>query len=71
MLWNDKLIRKLLLTVTMANLERFILKNKLVTYIRELVKLCNWENHRQVYEIYEMFEFEKMYASIAENFRNF
>lgn len=70
-LWNDKLIRKLLLIITMADLDRFIPKNKLVTYIKELVELCNWKNHRQVYEINQIIEFEKMYASISENFCNF
>ena len=39
--WNGKLIRKLLLTVTVADLERFTPKGKPVTYTGALVELYN------------------------------
>lgn len=43
---NKKQIRKLLLTITVADPERFIAKNKLITYIEVFVNLYNWKNHR-------------------------
>ncbi len=39
--WNGKLIRKLLLTLTVADPERFTLKGKPVTYIGAFVELYN------------------------------
>ena len=39
--WNSKLIERLLLTVTMADPERFIPKDKPITYIGALVELYN------------------------------
>ena len=68
--WNSKLIKKLLLIITMANLKLFILKNKLVIYIRKFVELYNKRNCRQVHEIYGIMELEKMRASIIENSHN-
>lgn len=41
MLWNDKLIGKLLLTVTMADPEWFTLKDKPVKYTRVFIELYN------------------------------
>ena len=68
--WNDKLIRRLLLTVTVADPELFILKDKPVTYTRAFVELYNWKNNGQVHEIYEIIELEKMCTLIAKNFCN-
>ena len=39
--WNGKLIRKLLLTVTVVDPKRFIPKSKLVTYTGAFVELYN------------------------------
>lgn len=39
--WNGKQIRKLLLIVIVADLDRFTTKSKLITYIRVFVKLYN------------------------------
>ncbi len=64
------LIKKLLLTVIVANPEWFTPKGKLVTYIEALVELYNWKNRGQVDKIHGMIELEKMRASIAENPRN-
>ena len=65
--WNSKLIRKLLLTVIVADLEWFTPKSKPVIYIGALVELYNWRNYRQIYKIYKMIELEKMHALITEN----
>lgn len=46
--------------------ERFIIKNKLITFI----ELHNRKDDKHVYEIYEMIEFEEMYVLIVENFHN-
>ena len=70
MSWNSKLIGKLLLTVIMANLECFILKDKPVIYTKAFVELYNQKNRGQVYKVHEMIELEKMRASTTANFRN-
>ncbi len=59
-----------MLTLTVADLERFTLKNKLVTYTEAFVELYNWKNRGQVYEIHKMIQLEKMCASIVKNPRN-
>ena len=68
--WNGKLIGRLLLTVTVADPERFTPKGKPVTYTGAFVELYNWRNGGQVHEIHGMIELEKMRASTAENPRN-
>lgn len=68
--WNGKLIGRLLLTVSMADLKRFTLKGKPVTYTGAFVELYNWRNRGQVHEIHGMIELEKMRALTAENPRN-
>ena len=65
--WNGKLIRKLLLTVTVGDLERFTLKDKPVTSTGAFVELYNWRKPRQVHEIHRIIELEKMRASTVEN----
>ena len=60
-----------MLTVTVANLEWFTPKSKLVTYTRALVELYNKNYSEQVYEIYEMIELEKLYTLTLENLHNF
>ena len=40
-LWNEKQIKKLLLTVTVADSERFTTKNKPITYTGAFVELYN------------------------------
>ena len=69
-LWNSKLIEKLWVTMTLADPERFTLKDKPVTYTCAFVKLYNWRNHCQVHEIYEIVELKKMCTLTAENLRN-
>lgn len=64
---NDKLIRRLLLIIIVADPERFTLKDKPVTYTKAFVELYNQKNRGQVHEIYEIIEFEKMYTLIAKN----
>ena len=71
MLWNVKLIGKLLLTVNIADLKCFILKSKSIIYTRVFIELYNLKNHKQVYEIYRIIELEKIYALIVENPYNF
>ncbi len=56
--------------MTVVNPEKFTDKSKLITYIRAFVKLYNWRNHGQVYEIYRMIELEKMRTSTAKYPRN-
>ena len=58
-LQNRKQIGKLLLIVTVANLERFTAKNKLITYTKVFVELYKQRNHGQVHKIYGMVELDK------------
>lgn len=70
MLQNDKLIRKQLLTITVVDSKQFTLKDKLVTYIGIFVEFYNQKNYSQVYEIYEMIDFEEIYTLTIKNSRN-
>lgn len=56
--------------MTIANLRQFTLKNKPIIYIGIFVKLYNWKNHKQVYEIYGIIELEKMCTLTIKNFYN-
>ena len=67
---SEKQIGKLLLIVTVVDLERFTVKGKPITYTGAFVELYNWRNYGQVHEIHGMVELEKWYASTAENPRN-
>lgn len=58
-LWNNKLIEKLLIIVTVINHKRFIPKDKLVINTSAFIELYNWKNCGQVYEIYEIIEFKR------------
>ncbi len=69
-LWNDKLIKKLLLIITMVVLKRFTLKTKPVIYTGTFVELYNKKNRRQVYEIYGIIELEKIRILIAKSLHN-
>ena len=64
---NGKLIGRLLVTVTLADPERFTPKGKPITYTEVFVELYNWKNRGQVYKIYGMVELEKIRALTAEN----
>ena len=54
----------------MADPKRFILKDKLVTYIGAFVELYIWKNGRQVYDIHRMIEVKKMRALTIKNSGN-
>ena len=54
----------------MADLERFTLKGKPVTYTGAIVEFYNWRNCGQVDEIYGMIGLEKMPFLTAENPKN-
>ncbi len=68
--WNGKQIGKLLLTVTVADPERFTAKDKPITYTGAFVELYNWRNRGQVHEIHGIVELERWRASTAEHPRN-
>lgn len=51
----------------MADPEQLIPKNRFVTYIGTFVELYNCRNDKQIYKIYRMIEFEKMYTLIIKN----
>ena len=53
-----------------ADLEQFIAKSKLITYIRTFVEPYKWRNREQVHKIHRIIELEKWHASTAENPRN-
>ncbi len=59
-----------MLTITVADPERFTPKGKPHTYTGALVEPYNCRNCGQVHEIHGMIELKKMCASIAENPRN-
>lgn len=69
-LWNNKLIGRLLLTVTVTDSKLFTFRNKLVIYIAAFFVLNNWKNHGQIDEIHEIIKLEKICASTAENSHN-
>ena len=63
-------MRRLLLTVTVADPKRFTFKSKLVTYTGALVELYNWKNRDRVHKIHKIVELEKMRVLITKNPRN-
>lgn len=66
-LQNGKKIRKLLLTVTVVNLERFIIKSKSIIYIEVFIEIYNQRNYEKVYQIYKMIELEKLCILTTHN----
>ena len=68
--WNGKLIRKLLLTMTVADPKRFTPKSKPITYTGAFIELYIWRNVGQVHEIYKMIELKKIRAWTKENLCN-
>lgn len=63
---NKKQIEKLLLTVTIADSERFTAKNNLIIYIEAFAKLYNQKICRQIYKIYKIIELKKWQNFIAK-----
>ena len=57
--------------MTITNLEQFTDKSKPIIYRGVFVKLYNWRNHKQVFEIYGMIELKKMHASTGKYHCNF
>lgn len=51
----------------MADLEGFIQKAKLITYIRVFIEVCNWRNREQVHKIHNLIKVKKIGALIAKN----
>lgn len=70
-LWNEKKVEKLLLTVTVADPERFTTKSQPIIFTKAFVKLYNWGNFKQIHKIYKMVRLQKWRASTAKNPRNF
>lgn len=64
------MITRLLLIVTVADLELFILKNNLIIYTKAIFEVYNWNNYRQVHKIYKVIELEKMLILTIKNYRN-
>lgn len=60
----------MLLTMTIIDPKQFTPKNKLVLCTGIFVKFYNWKSYQQVYEIYRIIKFEKMYISIIKNYCN-
>lgn len=55
----------------MIDIEWFIFKGILITYIRAFVEFYKWKNYGQVYDIYRMIKLEKIHVLTLENFDNF
>ena len=53
--------------VTLADPVQFIEKSKPITYIEAFVKLYNWKNRGQIYEIYGIIELKKICALMAKH----
>ncbi len=51
--------------------KQFINKDKLIIYIETFVELYNMKNYRQVWKIYKIVEFEKIYTLMAKYSHNF
>lgn len=64
---NSKLIERLLLIVTITNLEWLTCRSKLVIYTGVFVKLYNLKNCEQIHEIYGIIELEKIFALTTKN----
>ena len=56
--------------MTVADPKWFTFKGKPVIYTKVFVEFYNQKNGRQVHEIHEMIELEKMHVLTTENFRN-
>lgn len=63
--WNGKLIKRLLLTIIMADWKQFTLKDRLVIYTGAFVEFYNLRNCGEIFVIYGMIELEKIYALIV------
>lgn len=63
-------MEKLLVTVTLADLERVTPKDKPIIDIGAFIKLYNQKNCGQVHEINKIVELEKMHTSIVKNPHN-
>lgn len=66
-LYISELIRRLLLTIIIANLEQFVFKNKAIIYTEVFIKLYNQKNHNQFYKIEKIIEIQKMRVLIPKN----
>ncbi len=65
--WGGKMIKNLLLIVTVLYPQWLDWKKKPVMYIRVFVEIYNWCYRRLVYKTYGMVELEKYPISRAEN----
>lgn len=61
------MIGKILLTISVTDIEKFNHKDKPVLYSRAFIELHYWRNHRLMHEIYRMVEVEKYFVSRVEN----
>ena len=59
-----------MLTLSVADPERFTPKSKSVIYTGTINKIYNWKNDEQVHKIWKMIDFEKICALTIENLRN-
>ena len=63
-------MRQLLLSVIMVDPECFTLKSKPIIYTGVFIKLHNWRNGTQAYDINGMIEHKKICTLTAENLHN-
>ena len=61
------MIEKLLLTVTIADLQQLDEKKKPVMYIRAFIEIYNWRFRRLVYKTHGIVKLEKYLISRLEN----
>ena len=64
------MIGRLLLTVTVADLQRLDRNDKLVMYIEAFIEFYNWRSRGLVHKTYKMVELEKYPISRVENLLN-
>ena len=69
-LWGGKMIGKLLLTVTVANLQQLDQKERPVIYTGVFVEIYNWCYRGLVHKTHRMIKLEKYLISKAENLLN-
>lgn len=65
--WEDGIIRKLLLTIIVADPKRLNRRKKPMIYTKAFVEIYNWQKERLIYETYKMVKFEKYSISEVEN----
>lgn len=64
---KSKMIKKLILTIIVADAKELDQKRKSEIYIKAFIEIYNWQNKKLVYKIYRIVKLEKYLILNAEN----